>query len=321
MLAPVHESRAFIVFTLWMHATEIPRPQRWIRAHCLLFVCGQILSLPWHHIHAEYSQETLPNIKLKPKFNDSSVSLTHTHGKVSVVLKLNIYLDFKSTVASAGMAWECIATFHLYIKREIKSLHSTDSLVEYTCVKRQRSLAASASLQPLADRQSRMAWLLDWSPFVCGTDAEQTLHSRCVDVEASGRRYTVIKNSVIACGLFPLLSLFLLSLFSPSARSIPPLLPFFSVIELLRSAYLVYMYFPAWGIEAAFTLKICKLYFTRAVSEALYSSTIHFVHCLSNGHLLSSVFLLLVNFLDSPQEEKKKNYSLVANRQLTWAPS
>ncbi|KAI4803064.1 hypothetical protein KUCAC02_006622, partial [Chaenocephalus aceratus] len=28
--------------------------------------------------------------------------------------------------------------------------------------------------------------------------AEQTLHSRCVDVEASGRRYTVIKNSVIA---------------------------------------------------------------------------------------------------------------------------
>lgn len=279
-----------------MHATEIPRPQRWIRAHCLLFVCG-------HHIHAEYSQETLPNIKLKPKFNVSTHSLTQAQ---VVVLKLNIYLDFKSTVASAGMAWECTATFHIYIKREIKSLHSTDSLVEYTCVKRQRSLAASASLQPLADRQSRMAWLLDWSPFVCGTDAEQTLHSRCVDVEASGRRYTVIKNSVIACGLFPLLSLFLLSLFSPSARSIPPLLPFFSVIELLRSASLVYMYFPAWGIEAAFTLQICKLYFTRAVSEALYSSTIHFVHCLSNGHLLSSVFLLLANFLDSPQEEKKK---------------
>lgn len=225
-------------------------------------------------------------------------------------------MDFKSTVASAGMAWECIATFHLYIKREIKSLHSTDSLVEYTCVKRQRSLAASASLQPLADRQSRMAWLLDLSPFVCGTDAEQTLHSRCVDVEASGRRYTVIKNSVIACGLFPLLSLFLLSLFSPSARSIPPLLPFFSVIELLRSAYLVYMYFPAWGIEAAFTLKICKLYFTRAVSEALYSSTIHFVHCLSNGHLLSSVFLLLVNFLDSPQEEKKEITALL--RIVSW---
>lgn len=235
---------------------------------------------------------------------------------VSVVLKLNIYLDFKSTVASAGMAWECIATLHLYIKREIKSLHSTDSLVEYTCVKRQRSLAASASLQPLADRQSRMAWLLDLSPFVCGTDAEQTLHSRCVDVEASGRRYTVIKNSVIACGLFPLLSLFLLSLFSPSARSIPPLLPFFSVIELLCSAYLVYMYFPAWGIEAAFTLKICKLYFTRAVSEALYSSTIHFVHCLSNGHLLSSVFLLLVNFLDSPQEEKKEITALL--RIVSW---
>lgn len=67
----------------------------------------------------------------------------------------------------------------------------------------QSTLPAPASLQPAADRQSRMPWLLDWSPFVCGTDAEQTLHSRCVDVEASGRRYTVIKNSVIACGLFP----------------------------------------------------------------------------------------------------------------------
>lgn len=49
---------------------------------------------------------------------------------------------------------------------------------------------------------------------MCGTDAEQTLHSRCVDVKASGRRYTVIKNSVIACGLFLPHSLFLLFLFS-----------------------------------------------------------------------------------------------------------
>lgn len=82
------------------------------------------------------------------------------------------------------------------------------------------SLTAAASLRPVADRQNRTPWLLDWSPFVCGTDAEQTLHSRCVDVEASGRLYTVIKNSVIACGLFPLHSLFLLILFSPWAQSI-----------------------------------------------------------------------------------------------------
>lgn len=86
---------------------------------------------------------------------------------------------------------------------------------------------ASASLQPVADRQSRMLWLLDRSLFVCGTDAEQTLHSRCVDVKASGRRYTVIKNSVIACGLFLPHSLFLLFLFSLWAQSLAPLLPSF----------------------------------------------------------------------------------------------
>lgn len=62
-------------------------------------------------------------------------------------------------------------------------------------------------------------------PFVCGTDAEQTLHSRCVDVEASGRRYAVIKNSVIACGLLPPLYMFLLFLFSPWKWSLAPLLP------------------------------------------------------------------------------------------------
>lgn len=63
---------------------------------------------------------------------------------------------------------------------------------------------------------------------MCGTDAEQTLHSRCVDVKASGRRYTVIKNSVIACGLFLPHSLLLLVLFSLSEhRSLAPLLPSF----------------------------------------------------------------------------------------------
>lgn len=66
------------------------------------------------------------------------------------------------------------------------------------------------------------------APFgVRGTDAEQTLHSRCVDVEASGRRYTVIKNSVIACGLFPPRSLLLLFLLPPEAPSLTLLLPSF----------------------------------------------------------------------------------------------
>lgn len=66
------------------------------------------------------------------------------------------------------------------------------------------------------------------APFgVHGTDAEQTLHSRCVDVEASGRRYTVIKNSVIACGLFPPRSLLLLFLLPPEAPSLLLLLPSF----------------------------------------------------------------------------------------------
>lgn len=112
-----------------------------------------------------------------------------------------------------------------------------------TFAQRQRSLTATASLQPVADRQSRMPWLLDWSPFVCGTDAEQTLHSRCVDVEASGRLYTVIKNSVIACGLFPLHSLFLLILFSPWAQSI-----LFCALFSIRTTALFGFSFPFYRV-------------------------------------------------------------------------
>lgn len=80
------------------------------------------------------------------------------------------------------------------------------------------------------------------APFgVRGTDAEQTLHSRCVDVEASGRRYTVIKNSVIACGLFPPRSLLLLfSFFSLLKRHHSFCsCPLFSIWEKKHSAFVV----------------------------------------------------------------------------------
>lgn len=113
---------------------------------------------------------------------------------------------------------------------------------------------------------------------MCGTDAEQTLHSRCVDVEASGRRYTVIKNSVIACGLFPLRSLFLLFLFSPRAQSITPLLPSFR-----HKNYCTPFYFTVFIVIVGQT---CRLYFTGAVSQAL--ATIYFPCCLSYIPLISS---------------------------------
>lgn len=83
------------------------------------------------------------------------------------------------------------------------------------------SLSASACIW----QTEQNGLTLGREPFVCGTDAEQTLHSRCVDVEASGRRYAVIKNSVIACGLLPPLYMFLLFLFSPWKWSLAPLLP------------------------------------------------------------------------------------------------
>lgn len=113
---------------------------------------------------------------------------------------------------------------------------------------------------------------------MCGTDAEQTLHSRCVDVEASGRRYTVIKNSVIACGLFPLRSLFLLFLFSPRAQSVTPLLPSFR-----HKNYGTPFYFTVFIVIAGQT---CRLYFTGAVSQA--PATIYFPCCLSYIPLISS---------------------------------
>lgn len=94
------------------------------------------------------------------------------------------------------------------------------------------------------------------APFsVRGTDAEQTLHSRCVDVEASGRCYTVIKNSVIACGLFPPRSLFPLFLLPPEAQSLLALALFFC-------------------LEKTTSLFICcccfyPFYFTRVLASAV----------------------------------------------------
>lgn len=173
-------------------------------------------------------------------------------------------------------------------ERDMKSLLSTDFLGKHT-LSREAEVFDCFCLSAACSWQSRMAWLLDRSPFVCGTDAEQTLHSRCVDVEASGRRYTVIKNSVIACGLFPLLSLFLLSRFS-WAQWYRSFLALFSVIYLLQSSVALLFSLLCLPVRQLSHSRTCWLYFTRAAWEqSLSSTTIHFPHCfISYTVLLSS---------------------------------